>query len=173
MGEGILPSDEHLLMMLPFPQPTQLIAGIKTKYPQLKITYHRVSYGAVPWVAERGVSDETYATVTVLFTLSALPPDPTLTTHLKLIQFVSAGTDHTSSSPFYTSTQIPLCTSSGVPGPQIAEWVMMTALAISHDIKTLVKWQEDRTWGGAGDAIGVKRKKGVRGMVGQRMGILG
>ncbi|KAI9701465.1 MAG: hypothetical protein M1836_001520 [Candelina mexicana] len=173
MGESILESEEHLLMMLPFPEPTELIAGIKIKHPQLKITYHRVSYGVVPWVAERGVPDETYATVTVLFTLSALPPDPTLTPHLELIQFISAGTDHTSTSPFYTSTQVPLCTSSGVPAPQIAEWVMMTALAFSHDMKTLVKWQEDRTWGGGGDAISVKRKKGVRGMVGQRMGILG
>ncbi|KAI9709192.1 MAG: hypothetical protein M1812_007777 [Candelaria pacifica] len=172
-NDGTLSSNDHLLMILPFPEPTELIAGIKIKHPQLKVTYHQVSYGAVPWVAEQGVSEETYATVTILLTLSALPPTPNQTPNLKLIQFISAGTDHTSTSPFYTSTQIPICTSSGVPGPQIAEWVIMTALAFSHDIKTLVKWQDNRTWGRVGGGVDVGRKRGVRGMVGQRIGILG
>ena len=59
MGDGndTLSPNEHLLMILPFPEPTELIKSIQAKHPQLKITYHQVSYGAVPWVAERGGPD--------------------------------------------------------------------------------------------------------------------
>src|SRR4051812_5727952 len=86
---------------------------------------------------------EQWKDVTILCTLSALPRDPKLAPNLKFIHFFSAGTNHIATSPIYTETKIPLTTSSGVHGPQIAEWVIMQILSNSHREKLLLQWQKE------------------------------
>lgn len=104
---------------------------------------------------------------TVLCTLSALPSNPKLAPNLKFIHFCSAGTDHVSKTPIYKDTKIPLTTSSGIHGPQIAEWVIMEILSHSHNAKQLIEWQKEHKWG-SHRSIGP-----VKDSVGQRLGVLG
>ena len=95
-----------------------------------------------------------------------------MTSHLlsELIAFFSAGTNHVANSPIYTDTSIPLTTSSGIHGPQIAEWVILTALAHSHHYSLLHTWQMNHEWE-AGNAH--KTLRTVKDKVGQRLGVLG
>lgn len=141
-----------------------------------------------------------YHDVTILATLTALPPSPEdcpnlraspplhpaprpylpspihscfdqLTTATGLIHIFSAGTNHLQDSPIYTSTSIPLTTSSGIHGPQISEWVLMTALVHSHHYNKLHDWQRAHHWGSGADKASDLRT--VRDNVGQRLGVLG
>lgn len=87
--------------------------------------------------------------------------------NLKFIHFCSAGTDHINKHPIYTSTSIPLTTSSGIHGPMISEWVVLQILANSHKQKMLLEWQREHKWG-AHAAMGP-----LRDSVGMRLGVLG
>jgi len=87
-----------------------------------------------------------------------------------LIHFFSAGTNHIAHTPIYTSTNIPLTTSSGIHGPQIAEWVILTMLAHSHHYSFLHQWQVDHNWGKGTHA---KTLNSLKDKAGQRLAILG
>jgi phosphoglycerate dehydrogenase-like enzyme len=113
------------------------------------------------------VLSEEWKDVTILVTLSALPSKPELAPNLKFIHFLSAGTNQAVDSPIYKDTDIPLTTSSGVHGPQIAEWVVLQILGNSHKEKLLLQWQQEHKWGTHAE-IGE-----LRDLVGQRIGILG
>jgi phosphoglycerate dehydrogenase-like enzyme len=69
--------------------------------------------------------------------------------------------------PLYRDSNIPFTTSSGIHGPQIAEWVVMNILAHAHSLKTLLQWQRDHHWGNA------RNLKPVRDAVNTRLGVLG
>ena len=168
-GGGSLP--EHLLVILPFNAPTAIFDRIRRNHPQIKITFHQLHFAETPWEARKQVPPEIFHDATLLVTLSALPPSPQHCPRLKLIHFTSAGTNHVSNHPIYTDTDIALTTSSGIHGPQIAEWVLMTMLASSHHYSLLHKWQRKHEWGQASDNIGLLRK--LHDKVGQRLGVLG
>lgn len=104
---------------------------------------------------------------TVLVTLSALPLSRAAAPNLKLIHICSAGTNHLVDQPIYKDSSITITTSSGMHGPQIAEWVMMMALVHGHQYNDLYELHKQRVWGRHDDF------RGVRDMVGQRVGILG
>lgn len=87
--------------------------------------------------------------------------------NLKFIHFCSAGTDHINKHPIYTSTSIPLTTSSGIHGPMISEWVVLQILANSHRQKLLLEWQREHKWG-THAAMGA-----LKDSVGMRLGVLG
>ena len=44
MGGGPEPATEHLLIILPFPEPTKLVERIKKNHPQFVITYKNLSF---------------------------------------------------------------------------------------------------------------------------------
>lgn len=114
---------------------------------------------------------EIYKDVTILVTLSAIPRHPqTSAPHLELIHFISAGTNHIANTPLYRDTAIPLTTSSGIHGPQIAEWVIMTMLCSSHHFSMLHDWQREHNWGKGGNS---KLLRSLRDKSGQRLGVLG
>ncbi len=74
-------------------------------------------------------------------------------------------------SPIYTGSQIAITTSSGIHGPIIGEWVIMTSLIASHKYSILHEWQSTRTWD---DSPGGKaRFASVSENVSKRLGILG
>jgi phosphoglycerate dehydrogenase-like enzyme len=108
---------------------------------------------------------------TVLYTASTLPTDPRLAPNLKFIQFFSAGTDHVVNEPVYQDSDILLTTSSGIHGPQIAEWVVMEILSHSHREKTLIRWQQEHKWGSRRELE--QDHSSVKDCVGQRLGVLG
>ncbi|KAI4182452.1 MAG: hypothetical protein L6R41_005963 [Letrouitia leprolyta] len=169
MGGGFKP--EHLLVILPFTAPTAIFDRIRRNHPHVKITYHQLHFTATPWKAREQVPPEIFHDATLLITLSALPPSPQDCPKLELIHFTSAGTNHVANSPIYTDTKIPLTTSSGIHGPQIAEWVLMTMLTSSHYYSLLHQWQNKHEWGQRSGDIGLLRN--VNDKVGQRLGVLG
>ncbi|KAL8740423.1 MAG: hypothetical protein Q9190_006872 [Brigantiaea leucoxantha] len=167
------PPSDHLLVVLPFPEPTAIFNRIRRRFPTLKITYYRLLFTSTPWIPATRVPPEIYATATILVTLSVVPPTPQDCPLLELIHFTSAGTNHVANTPIYKDTDITLTTSSGIHGPQIAEWVLMTALVHSHHYNMLHTWQQERRWGAnRGDnEDGVLRR--LQDKVGQRLGVLG
>lgn len=104
--------------------------------------------------------------VTILVTLSTLPKDPSKAPNLKLVHLISAGTDRLHDTPLW-KTDIPITNSSGIHGPQIAEWVIMQILNNSHKNNVMIEWQKQHEWGmysGLGD---------IKDGVGQRLGVWG
>ncbi|KAF2836314.1 2-hydroxyacid dehydrogenase [Patellaria atrata CBS 101060] len=161
MGGGPLDQEERLLCILPFDEPKEITARLREKFPKLSISF--INMGSM-------TDEDVYRDKTILATLSALPPNPADCPELELIHVFSAGTNHISKHPIYTDTKITLTTSSGVHGPQIAEWVLMTALVHSHKYNRLYELQKQHQWGRpqvGGDY------HSVRDMVDQRLGVLG
>lgn len=87
------------------------------------------------------------------------------------IHLVSAGNDHVRDLPIYASSQIPITTSSGIHGPIVGEWVIMTSLIASHKYSILHDWQKTRAWDDS--PSGKARFASVSDNVGIRLGILG
>jgi len=162
-----------VICTLPFPN-DKSVAGIleriKKNHPQVQITYRDLSHQE-PFAKDSSVPDELFKEATIIVTLNALPQDPSLCPNLKLIHFFSAGINHISTHPVYKSTSIPLTTSSGIHGPQIAEWVIMTALVASHDYHVLHNWQKNHNWGKA--YARDSRLRSTRDFTSQRLGVLG
>ncbi|KAL8810219.1 MAG: hypothetical protein Q9223_005181 [Gallowayella weberi] len=170
MGGGSKP--EHLLVILPFDAPTAIFDRIRRNHPHIKITFHQLRFAETPWKARSQVPTEIFHDATLLLTLSALPPSPKDCPKLELIHFTSAGTNHIANSPIYTDTTIPLTTSSGIHGPQIAEWVLMTMLTSSHHYSILHNWQNSHFWGNE-DKRSLGLLRNLHDKVGQRLGVLG
>ena len=160
---------EHLLVILPFPEPTTTFDRIRKNHPYIKITFKSLLFASTPWIGEEEIDPSLYESATILITLSAVPL-PSDAPHLHLIHFISAGTNHIQHTPIYTDTSITLTTSSGIHGPQIAEWVILTALAHSHHYSLLHTWQQKHIWGNGSSEQVLHR---LRDKAGQTLGILG
>jgi phosphoglycerate dehydrogenase-like enzyme len=80
---------------------------------------------------------------------------------------LSAGVDRLYSSPIWKEAKITLTNSSGVHGPQIAEWVILQILSHSHRQKLLLELQRQHVWGS--DKVPREQQDGV----GQTFGVLG
>jgi len=100
-------------------------------------------------------------------TLAALPPSLKIIDNLKLIHLFSAGANHLAETPIWKDTDVTLTNSSGVHGPQIAEWVLLQILSNSHQEKLLVQFQKEHKWARHTEL------NPVRDGVGQRLGVLG
>ncbi|KAL9136324.1 MAG: hypothetical protein Q9175_002469 [Cornicularia normoerica] len=170
MGGGPDAKPEHLLVILPFKEPTEVFDRIRKNHPNIKITFRSLLFSSTPWKIEDDIPKEIYKDATILVTLSALPLSPADCPNLQLIHFFSAGTNHIANSPIYTNTSIPLTTSSGIHGPQIAEWVILTMLAHSHHYSLLHTWQQNHEWG---KGTHQKQLQSMRDKAGQRLGVLG
>ena len=160
---------EHLLVILPFAEPTEIFDRIRKAHPYLKITYKSLHFTSTPWVGDEEIDPSIYETATLLITLSAVPLPPNAPL-LRLIHFISAGTNHIQHTPIYSDTSIILTTSSGIHGPQIAEWVILTALANSHHYSLLHTWQQKHDWGKGNN---IRLLSSLRDKAGQTLGILG
>ena len=82
-----------------------------------------------------------------LVTLAAWPSTPKEAPNLKLIHLFSAGVDHFAHHPIYKETSIDVTTSSGIHGPPIAEWVLMTSLVYSKHYNITYEAQKNHQWG--------------------------
>ncbi|MCJ1437100.1 hypothetical protein MMC27_006485 [Xylographa pallens] len=144
MGGGPDQKPEHLLCTLPFPEPKAILDRIRKNYPHMKVTYRDLSHQD-PFAKDSGIPDE-------------------------FIHFFSAGTNHVQTTPIYKETTIALTTSSGIHGPQISEWVLLTSLVSSHAYHTLHSWQTQHLWGKQSQT---SRLRTIRDNVGQRLAVLG
>lgn len=173
MGGG--PPKDFLLAILPFPEPQSTISKLKTKFPDIDIEY--VDSSSNPNVSfhdlKERVPKETWHKTTILVTLFTFPEKLSDVPNLELVHLVSAGSNQAEKSPIYNETdEIIITTSSGIHGPQIAEWVVMTGLVSSHGYNQLHELQKRRQWGGSIDGKPQSYRR-VRDWVGRRVGILG
>ncbi|KAE8453646.1 hypothetical protein EG329_009157 [Mollisiaceae sp. DMI_Dod_QoI] len=170
MGDASAPKGEYILVCLPFPKDSkidEILEGIKKRHPDTEIEYHDINFTPGWRMGDNSVSEDAWRKVTILVTLTTLPPNLDIIKNLKLIHLASAGANHIAESPIWKDTDITLTNSSGVHGPQISEWVVMQILTNSHKEKLLVEWQKQHKWGKHTD-VGT-----VRDSVGQRLGVLG
>ncbi|EKD12152.1 uncharacterized protein L3040_003357 [Drepanopeziza brunnea f. sp. 'multigermtubi'] len=170
MGEAPPPNQEFVLALLPFPKDSKvdkIISSIRSKHPQVQIEYQNIAF--VPGFAPNldSVPEETWRKTTILVTLASFPSSIKLIPNLKLIHLFSAGANHLAETPIWKETDIPFTNSSGVHGPQIAEWVLLQILSHTHQQKTLLQWQKEHKWG---PHSGLNF---VQDGVGQRLGVLG
>ncbi|EHK41007.1 hypothetical protein TRIATDRAFT_267421 [Trichoderma atroviride IMI 206040] len=113
---------------------------------------------------EEKFPEKEWKDVTILVTGNALPAAH-IAPKLEYVQIQSAGANHILQNPLFNSTDVALCTASGVHGPQIAEWVVTTFLAFQHQIPQYIDFQRQKTWHKLDDP--------VDDAVGQRVGIFG
>jgi len=69
MGGGPESTTEHLLFILPFPEPTETVERIKKNHPQIDITYRNL-------LTLFAHVSELFEKATILCTLTALPKAP-------------------------------------------------------------------------------------------------
>lgn len=55
MGGGPEQKAEHLLVILPFPEPTEIFDRMRKNHPQLKITFRMLLYSDTPWKAREAI----------------------------------------------------------------------------------------------------------------------
>lgn len=167
MGGG--PAAGLLLAVLPFPEPQEVISHLRSRFPELQITYVNIAIADsrnVEVIKSR-VPSHLWNKATVLVTLFTFPPELSEAPNLELVHLVSAGSNQLQKQPLWTDSDVTITTSSGIHGPQIAEWVVMTGLVASHKYNHLYEMQKKRTWG-----YNEKDYK-VRDQVGRRIGVLG
>lgn len=109
---------------------------------------------------------ELFKDVTILVTFSTFPPSPSDAPNLKLVHVTSAGANQVVKSRLFQETKIPFTNSSGIHGPQITEWFILTALVHSHHYNVLYEQQKTQEWR-------PNLARGVRDLVGQKLGVLG
>ncbi|KAM0709224.1 hypothetical protein Q7P35_003261 [Cladosporium inversicolor] len=160
MGGG--PAKDYLLIALPLPEPKELISTLRSEFPHIDITYYFAPRDKTP-------DPSLFNHATILVTFNTLPPDPKVDApHLEWLHLFSAGSNHIQQHPLYTDSKITITTSSGVHGPTIAEWAVLTRLVESRKYKTLYDLQKQHTWS-AHDA----NLNSVRDQVGATLGVLG
>ncbi|KAG9248404.1 D-isomer-specific 2-hydroxyacid dehydrogenase-like protein [Calycina marina] len=166
MGD-ITPERQHILVALPYSQEmTEIFDKIKAKHPNVDFTCQRATFTPDKTTVAK-IPDDYWKEFTIIVTFSTLPSDPKLAPNLNWIHFMSAGTNHIANTPIYKDSLIPLTTSSGIHGPQIAEWVIMQILSNSHNEKVMLQYQREHKWASKAE-IG-----SIRDSVGQRLGVLG
>ncbi|USW54640.1 Putative D-isomer specific 2-hydroxyacid dehydrogenase, NAD-binding domain-containing protein [Septoria linicola] len=168
MGGGA--AKDTLLAVLPFPEPKDIIDSLRKKFPGLDINYVQTNFSRDVQQLRQQVPAPLWNSATILVTLFTVP-SPQEAPKLELIHLVSAGSNQLQKTPIYTDTDITITTSSGIHGPQIAEWVVLTALAQSHGYNQLYELQKKRQWGDKRAAA--SNYNNVRDWVGRRVGILG
>lgn len=159
-----------LLFILPLPEPKDSIAKLKRRFPDYEIAYVQTSSapGLAP-AALAEVPENLWQNVTVLVSLFAFP-QPAQAPRLSLVHLISAGSNQIQKQPLYTDTDVIITTSSGIHGPQIAEWVVMTGLVASHKYQRLYELQKEHSWGQSGNRDDFRT---VIDQVGRRLGVLG
>lgn len=170
MGGG--PHKEHLLITLYTELPEDAITRIRDRFPYIDISQY-------PLQRLKVFKDETqnkregdkrlkalWRSATILVTLGSLPPKPEDCPNLNLIHLCSAGVDHYLNHPILTDSKIPITTSSGIHGPPISEYVLMTLLIAAKQYNVLHLNQLNSKWSRPDNSK-------LYDHAGQRIGILG
>ncbi|CZT19646.1 related to glycerate dehydrogenase [Ramularia collo-cygni] len=167
MGGG--PAAGLLLAILPVPEPIEILNHLRSRFPALQITFIHISPADSrnAAVIKATVPPHLWKQATVLVTLFSFPPEVADVPNLELVHLISAGSNQLQGQPLWNDSDVTITTSSGIHGPQIAEWVIMTGLVASHKYQQLYESQKKKVW----DKGGSEYK--VRDQVGRRLGVLG
>ncbi|OGO16610.1 MAG: hypothetical protein A2Y93_16600 [Chloroflexi bacterium RBG_13_68_17] len=131
--------DVPVLLTLPFPE--KLVERLKAVSPRLRLHVQPVQK-----VEE--LSADLLGEIEVLYTQRVLP-DPEAVPNLRWIQFHFAGVDHAEGHPLLRS-KVQVTTLSGAAMPQMAEFALMSILALGRRLpwiladKAKKRWAEDR-----------------------------
>ncbi|KAL9062627.1 MAG: hypothetical protein Q9157_008758 [Trypethelium eluteriae] len=155
---------EQILFTLTYPEPKALLDKLRKEYPAYAFTWYETSSNRAT------IASEIFKSATILVTLGTFPQDTSDAPNLKWIQVFSAGTDRLANKPIYRDTDVLFTTMSGIHGPQIAEWAIMTTLITNHKYKQLYELQKQHKWGKRGQDDDYHH---VNDLVGQRLGVLG
>lgn len=161
MGGG--PEKEVLLFIQNNDEPKHILDPLRRDFPNLEVIFHKLSpseNGKQKPSAE-DVPASLWQKATILVTMFVLPPKPDLAPNLKWIQVLSAGVDHLVNEPIFKDTDIPITTASGIHGPAITEWVVMTTLALSKNYNFIHDNQKRHKWDGRG--VGLLKRKDWQG----------
>ena len=168
MGGG--PPKDHLLCAVPEPEPTKVIEHLRDKFPEIEITWKQVPFTFDAEALKNSLPQNVWEDISILFTFAAFPEKKDEAPKLDLVQLLSAGSNQIQKHWIWKEKEIDICTASGIHGPQIAEWVIMTALVHTHRYKKLYELQKQHKWSRDIDQRG---QTAVRDRVGLRVGILG
>ncbi|ERF68981.1 hypothetical protein EPUS_06668 [Endocarpon pusillum Z07020] len=164
MGGGM--PRENLLIILPFPEDKAITENIRKRFPYVDVKYHQLTQTNWSFEAEQGLPKgcfkpreeaessltqqswpDLFKDTTILATFGSFPSTPEDAPNLNLIHLLSAGIDHFVSHPLFTQTNIPITTSSGIHGPTISEWILMSTLVLSKSYKKMYELQKQHKWG--------------------------
>ncbi|CAK7563637.1 MAG: hypothetical protein SEPTF4163_001507 [Sporothrix epigloea] len=152
-----------LLIATPWKPSQAWIDRIEAKFPNLRVIYRVLHWGAK--LAAGALSADEWRSVTVLLTSGLSLPEPAEAPRLRYVQLISAGANVVLKRPLFTETDIIFATANGVHGPQISEWIIATFLAFNHKIPSYLEQQKQATW---------KRSDvSTEDALAQRVGILG
>ncbi|KAF2400523.1 hypothetical protein EJ06DRAFT_433324 [Trichodelitschia bisporula] len=162
---------EHLVILLPWPEPTELLDKLKEKFPGLTIAYYEIAGwantdGQATGKHIKPIPADVYKDATIIATTSLFPDTREEAPHLELVHVFSAGADRVIVSPLFKDTHVVFTNSSGVHGPQIAEWSILAALVHNHHYNLAYDRQKERKWSRS-------NLLSVRDWAGQRLGVLG
>lgn len=161
---------DQLLLIVPEPEPKEIVDKLRDKFPQIEILFYQVTFTFDLDKIASQLPPNVWDNATLLCTFSAFPKKLSQAPKLEFVQLLSAGSNQIQNNPIYTDSEIPIAVTTGIHGPQIAEWVIMTALVQSHDYKRLYECQKKHVWGRdmENDAY-----NSVRDRAGLRLGVLG
>ncbi|HEY43419.1 MAG TPA: D-2-hydroxyacid dehydrogenase [Anaerolineae bacterium] len=130
-------SEIHVLITLPFPEP--LIERLTAVSPQLKIHVQHVK-------SVEELPEELLPEIEVLYTLSVLP-EPEVASKLRWVQLHLTRVDHVAEHSLMHS-EVMVTTLSGASAPQVAEFALMSILALSRRLPVMLKDVADVRWAG-------------------------
>ena len=165
MGGG--EPEEHVLIAEFSPEPKELLNSLRDKFPQVEISYYQLPKTFDAKAIAEALPTNVYKDVTILCTFAAFPEKKKEAEKLEVVQLLSAGSNQIQKHWIWDEKDIAVCTASGIHGPQIAEWVVMTALVHTHSYKKLYDLQKRHEWGR------LPGNKEMRDRVGLRLGVLG
>lgn len=132
MSEAKIP----VLITIDFPQ--ELLERIRAVSPRLELHVH-------PTRSPEEVPDKVLADAEILYTARMLP-DVEDVPELRWIQFHFAGIDHAADHPLLRDERVRVSTLSGAAAPQMAEFALMSILALGHKLLPMVEDKEQRAW---------------------------
>lgn len=156
MGGG---APKEVVLIILEEEPKALISKLQSQHPNFEVRYH------APSKDSKDLEPSVFAEVNILVTLRTWPSSRDAAPHLSVIQLFSAGSNQLVDSHWYKDKDVTITTASGIHGPQIAEWVIMTSLVHRHHYKALYELQKKHEWG--------KSTPSVQDLVTRRIGVLG
>lgn len=140
MGVMMAEADVNVLIALPFP--SEMVERLRSVSPRLNI---RVEPARDP----DEIPEQALQEAEILYTARAIP-DPEKAPELRWIQFHYAGIDHAVDHPLVRSGSVQVTTLSGAAVTQMAEFALMSMLAMGRRLlsmiedKKQIEWADDR-----------------------------
>jgi len=125
----------NVLITVPFPEP--LLARLQAVSPKLQFHVH-------PARTPQELPEELLPTTDVLYTIDTLPPRENVP-NLAWIQCHYAGVEHISDHPLLRS-KVQVTTMSGAAAPQMAEYALMSILALARRLPLMVIDKAEKHW---------------------------